>query len=136
MEKSDNPQQMLESVNRMNKLFEQGMLVACFLSLLLHYVCHTVRAPADAVIDSDLLVKASKESAKLARAMRSGNSAFDVDDFVSRLITFMGGRTNVEPGDDEDEYNEDDGDNTPLAWERIGWKALEKSHRVPAMDFM
>lgn len=95
-----------------------------------------MRAPSDAVIDSDLLVKASKESAKLARAMRSGNSAFDVDDFVSRLITFMGGRANIEAGDDDEEYNDDDTDTTPLAWEKIGWKALAKSHRAPAMDFM
>ncbi|KAJ3539003.1 hypothetical protein NM688_g6431 [Phlebia brevispora] len=111
------PEDMIHKVDRMNQLFEE------------------VKAPADAVMDSDILVKASMESAKLARAMRSGNSAFDVDDFISRLITFMGGRANPEVADDdEDEYHDDD--TAPLTWERIGWKVVAKSHRVPAMDFM
>lgn len=86
-----------------------------------------------------------------ARAMKAGAGAFDVDDFVSKLITFMGGRRGGGPGpkdrnhpaaqgeeadayeDDEDEDEEDD---EPLNWERIGRKALAKSRRVPVMDFM
>ena len=35
-----------------------------------------------------------------------------------------------------EEYDDDAGDGTPLKWERIGWKAVAKSHRAPTMDFM
>ena len=81
--------------------------------------------------------------------MKAGAGAFDVDDFVSKLITFMGGRRGGggagpksrhagEYNDDEDEDDEDDeeDDDEPLNWERIGRKALAKSRRVPVMDFM
>ena len=66
--------------------------------------------------------------------MKSGTGAFDVDDFVSKLITFMGGRKTLE---DQlpDDSDAEDGD-APLDWERIGRKALAKSRRVPVLDFM
>ena len=71
--------------------------------------------------------------------MRADAGGFDVDDFVSKLITFMGGRVqggreraSVAPSDVEDEEFEAG----PLNWEKIGRKALAKSRRVPAMDFM
>ena len=90
-----------------------------------------------------------------ARAMKAGAGSFDIDDFVSKLITFMGGRRaggagggpkdrpaqGEEAGADEDDEDEDDEeeedeDDEPLNWERIGRKALAKSRRVPVMDFM
>lgn len=95
-----------------------------------------------------------------ARAMKAGAGAFDVDDFVSKLITFMGGRRGggagpkdreqhpaaaaaaiAAQGEQEDAYEDDededeDEDDEPLNWERIGRKALAKSRRVPVMDFM
>ena len=93
-----------------------------------------------------------------ARAMKAGAGAFDIDDFVSKLITFMGGRRgggggagpkdhrerppgSQADGDydedvDDDEEEEDDEDDEPLNWERIGRKALAKSRRIPVMDFM
>ena len=85
-----------------------------------------------------------------ARAMKAGTGAFDIDDFVSKLITFMGGRRGGGAGpkdhpsrgeDDnygeEDDDDDDEGDDDqPLDWEKIGRKALAKSRRVPLMDFM
>jgi hypothetical protein len=82
--------------------------------------------------------------------MKAGAGAFDIDDFVSKLITFMGGRRaggaggpkdrpaqDEETGaDEDDDEEEDDEDDEPLNWERIGRKALAKSRRVPVMDFM
>lgn len=73
----------------------------------------------------------------MARAMKSGSGAFDVDDYISKLVIFMGGRHNVEEvGDDDGDSYDDEGDGAPLDWERIGWKAVAHSHRVPVMDFM
>jgi hypothetical protein len=86
-----------------------------------------------------------------ARAMKAGAGAFDIDDLVSKLITFMGGRrggggagpkdrgrpsqTDADYDEDVDD-EEDDEDDEPLNWERIGRKALAKSRRIPVMDFM
>jgi len=80
-----------------------------------------------------------------ARAMKAGAGAFDIDDFVSKLITFMGGRRGgagagkdrtADDDEDEEEDDDDDDDDEPLDWERIGRRALAKSRRVPVMDFM
>ncbi|KAI0684484.1 Nse4 C-terminal-domain-containing protein [Cytidiella melzeri] len=115
---------VLETVEKANELFDK------------------VKGTSEATMDSNLLLKASMKSAMLARNMKSGGGAFDVDDFVSKLITFMGGRRNADmhenDNDDDDEtYDDDeDDDGTPLDWERIGWKAMAKSRRAPAMDFM
>ncbi|KAH9847080.1 Nse4 C-terminal-domain-containing protein [Lenzites betulinus] len=97
-----------------------------------------VQAINEATKDSNILVRFSEISAAKARAMKSGSGAFDVDDFVARLITYMGGRKPVSPADDEDEDEEESEYNAgaPLDWERIGRRALAKSRRVPAMDFM
>jgi hypothetical protein len=69
--------------------------------------------------------------------MKSGQGGFDVDDFVSKLITFMGGRKPLDENlpDESDVEEVDDGD-APLDWDKIGRKALAKSRRVPVMDFM
>ena len=108
-------------------------------------------APQEATLDSAFLLTASNMHAAKARAMKAGAGAFDIDDFVSKLITFMGGRRaggagvpkdrpvqDEEVGADEDDEDdeEDDEDDEPLNWERIGRKALAKSRRVPVMDFM
>lgn len=80
---------------------------------------------------------ASSMGAQKARAMKSGSGAFDLEEFVSKLVTFMGGRKSLEdhPADGSDMEDGDDGD-APLNWEKIGRKALAKSRRVPAMGFM
>lgn len=98
-----------------------------------------VRAIQEATNDSGLLLQISQIGAAKARAMKSGSGAFDVDDFVARLITYMGGRKPVSPVGDEDEEEDEseyDAGGAPLDWERIARRALAKSRRVPAMDFM
>ena len=96
-----------------------------------------MKGTGEATLDSDLLVKASVQSAMMARAMKSGSGAFDIDDYVSKLVIFMGGRHDVQEVDEDDDGSyDDDGDGAQLDWERIGWKAMAKSHRAPVMDFM
>ena len=70
--------------------------------------------------------------------MKSGSGAFDTDEFVARLLTFMGGRKHASPApaDDDDDDSDYEDDGGILDWERIGRRALAKSRRVPAMDFM
>ena len=115
-----------------------------------------VSAPQEATLDSAFLLTASNMHAAKARAMKAGAGAFDIDDFVSKLITFMGGRRggggaggggpkdrgdqrqaeNADYDEDVDDEEEDEEDDEPLNWERIGRKALAKSRRIPVMDFM
>lgn len=97
-----------------------------------------VQAPQEATLDSNVLLRVATMGAQKARAMKSSAGAFDTDDFVSKLITFMGGRRQLLQRDDDDDDAEvevDEGDET-LDWDRIGRKAMAKSLRVPIMDFM
>ncbi|KAF9469987.1 Nse4 C-terminal-domain-containing protein [Collybia nuda] len=96
-----------------------------------------VKGPQEATLDSHFLLMASSMGAQKARAMKSGSGTFDIDDFVSKLVTYMGGRKPSEghPTNSDDEGNSDDGD-APLNWEKIGRKALAKSRRVPITGFM
>ncbi|KAI5123898.1 hypothetical protein M0805_005714 [Coniferiporia weirii] len=97
-----------------------------------------VKGPQEATLDSAFLVTASNLGAVKARQMRADVGGFDVDDFVAKLVTFMGGHWQGEEGigaDDEDEDADIDAER-PLNWDLIGRKALAKSRRVPAMDFM
>ncbi|KAF9650575.1 hypothetical protein BDM02DRAFT_3111832 [Thelephora ganbajun] len=71
-------------------------------------------------------------SALKARSMKTTAGAFDVEDFIEKLISFMGG--NQATGEATEGVEIDD--TTPLKWDKIGRKALAKSRRVPVMDFM
>lgn len=139
-------QELLEKVQLADSLFDQGVCVFPCIYPLFSQIHLLVSAPQEATLDSAFLVTASNMHAAKARAMKAGAGAFDVDDFVSKLITFMGGRRGeagpkdrASGGTDEDEEEEEedyDGDDEPLDWEKIGRKALAKSRRVPVMDFM
>lgn len=84
----------------------------------------------------------------MARAMKHDIEAFDVDDYIAKLITYMGGRGNplalggngAVDGDVENDTADDtavlEDDGMPLAWERIGKRAFGWSRRAASMDFM
>ncbi|KAK1224592.1 hypothetical protein PQX77_012487 [Marasmius sp. AFHP31] len=93
-----------------------------------------VKNPGEATLDSSILVRLATTAHQNARNLKSGSGAFDVDDFVSRLITFMGGRKidKRNPNFEEDDLDDD----SPLEWDKIGRKALAKSRRVPIVGFM
>ena len=92
-----------------------------------------VKAPQEATLDSQVLLAASKMGAQKARAMRAGAGGFDIDEFVAKLVTFMGGKRSIgDDGEVDDGLDADD----YLEWDLIGRKALAKSRRVPAMTFM
>lgn len=93
-----------------------------------------VKGPQEATLDSHFLLVASTLGAQKARAMKSGSGVFDVDDFVSKLVTFMGGTKSLEDRAGNESDAEDD--EPTLDWEKIGRKALAKSRRVPVMSFM
>ena len=56
-----------------------------------------------------------------------------MDDFVSKLISYMGGRQRFEDEEGDEMEVADEG---ALDWDKIGRKALAKSRRVPVTGFM
>ncbi|KAF8919760.1 Nse4 C-terminal-domain-containing protein [Mucidula mucida] len=98
-----------------------------------------VKGPQEATLDSAFLLMASNLGAQKARAMKSGAGAFDVDEFVSKLVTFMGGRKfgNQIPEEVQSDAEDDEDDpDMVLDWTIIGRKALANTHRAPAIGFM
>jgi non-structural maintenance of chromosomes element 4 len=70
--------------------------------------------------------------------MKSSAGAFDTDDFVAKLIKYMGGKRQLlnDGGDGEEGYQDIEEDDTPLEWDKVGRIVLEKSRRVPTIDFL
>ncbi|KZT43484.1 hypothetical protein SISSUDRAFT_1057496 [Sistotremastrum suecicum HHB10207 ss-3] len=97
-----------------------------------------VETPQDAALDSRLLVIMSDMNATKAKSMKHDTGGFDADDFVARLITFMGGHQDVDvnPSQPNNSQEMEDEEVGSLEWEKIGRKALAKSRRVPMMSFM
>lgn len=85
---------------------------------------YSVEAPREAALDSKWLMMAADISATKVKLLKHGAGAFEVDEFISKLIVDMGGG--------EDAERELDGSQ----WARIGRKALAKSKRVPTIGFM
>lgn len=95
-----------------------------------------VKQPQEATLDSHFLLLASNVGAAKAQAMKSGTGTFDVDDFVAKLVSYMGGKKNLNEEDIEKHMDGEDMTDVALDWAKIGRKALAKSRRVPAMGFM
>ncbi|KAK7053403.1 hypothetical protein VNI00_004029 [Paramarasmius palmivorus] len=124
---------LIEGVKQSDDLFKRGEPQKCIIKRRVIDL-QAVKNPGEATLDSSLLVRLTTSAHQNARNLKSGSGAFDVDDFLSKLVTFMGGRKmnqrnpNFEDGDDDND--------TPLEWEKIGRKALAKSRRVPVVGFM
>lgn len=80
------------------------------------------------------MLQNAEMGAAMARAMKHDTEAFDVDDLIGKLITFMGGRS--ADGDVSDSQDVEMDDTAPLNWELIGQKAYKYSRKPPCMDFM
>ncbi|KAJ7865548.1 Nse4 C-terminal-domain-containing protein [Mycena leptocephala] len=93
-----------------------------------------VKGTQEAILDFSFLVKTSTTNIRDVRALQFGTGPFDVEDFVIRLITFMGGHKPPEHVSPEDSDIEED--DSPLDWGKVGRRTLAKSRRVPAMGFM
>lgn len=113
-----------------------------------------VRQPAEATMDSRFLVETSDAAAIKARSFKIDQKAFNVDDFLQRVKRFGYNQPPGQQQDDEDDDDDDDdeeggGDASQRLmgerekakrrrefWGRIGWRAAQRSYRVPAVDLM
>lgn len=111
-----------------------------------------VNRPSEAVLDSRLLIATSEAGALKARQLKLDADAFDTDEFLVRLLKFIGGRsarslrrkrTRKGPGqagldsdDASDDGLEDDDDDRPMKWNKVGRVLAGQSRRAPPLDFM
>jgi len=80
------------------------------------------------------MLMASSMGTQKARDLKSGSGSFDIDEFVRKLVRFMGGAALADMPVEEE--GEDELTDEPMDWEKIGRKALAKSNRVPVTSFM
>ena len=113
-----------ETVEKADDLFDREGIFRMFAIYLL-----LVRNPTVANLDSRLLVTTSDLAKTKARNMNLGDAAFNIDEYVGKLVSFMGGQhyTNAT-------QNADRGDT--MDWAAIGHVAMRISRRPPTIDFM
>jgi len=88
-----------------------------------------VRNPTVANLDSTLLVTTSDLAKTKARNMNLGDAAFNVDEYVNKLISYMGGQHMM-----RDTRNQDREDS--MDWAVIGQVSMRISRRPPTIDFL
>lgn len=84
-----------------------------------------VKAPQEATLDSKVMLQNAEMGAAMARAMKHDADAFDIDDYITELVKFMGGQA-------DEEIEED----VELDWLKVGQRVYPHSRKAPAMDFM
>lgn len=92
--------------------------------------CLSVRAPQEAILDSRLLTTVSHLSAAKAKDLKHDSGGFDTEDFISKLVSFLGGNRMDNQGEDDDDAE------VELNWEKLGWNAMEKAHKGVGLDLM
>ncbi|KAJ3805974.1 Nse4 C-terminal-domain-containing protein [Lentinula aff. lateritia] len=95
-------------------------------------VFYKVKNTTEATLDSSVLLQLTASHAQMARSLKSGSGAFDIDDYLAKLVSFMGGHKLDNQNPDADDALLD----APLDWDKIGRTTLAKSKRVPVVGFM
>ena len=91
-----------------------------------------VRTTSVANLDSRLLVTTSDLAKLKARNMTLGDAAFNVDEYIARLVSFMGGRHHLRAaGRNEPRERDEDMD-----WASLGHTAMGICRRPPTVGFM
>ncbi|KAF9439163.1 nuclear protein [Entomortierella beljakovae] len=85
---------------------------------------HTeVNAPQEATLDSKFLVLSADLGTQRAKQLRMGQGGFDETEYISRLVTKMGG-------------HDIDNEQMGMDWSAIGRVAAKWTQKAPSMDFM
>jgi hypothetical protein len=110
---------------------------------MLFFPWATVTTTQEATLDSKVLVAAADLSVQRAARMKIAGKAFDVDEFIDKLVTKMGGR-NI--GGGREEAGDDDGDLSGrrqrrngdglLDWFALGTAVAKSMQRAPTIDFL
>ncbi|KAI9598940.1 Nse4 C-terminal-domain-containing protein [Syncephalis fuscata] len=95
-----------------------------------------VKQTYEATLDSRLLVLSADINHEKARRMRIEHGLFDVDEYISRLVTVMGGRHNVEMSAASNTANTASDRLSRMDWTRIGRLSTGYMTRAPTCDFI
>ncbi|GAA5879542.1 hypothetical protein JCM3774_000281 [Rhodotorula dairenensis] len=122
-----------------------------------------VNRPSEAILDSRVLIATSEAGALKARQLKIDGDAFDTDEFLVRLLRFMGGRfsarsqrrkrtrrgggggrkgngqdgqSDSEQDEDDEDDDGDDDEDRPMKWVRVGRVLAGQSLRAPPLNFM
>ncbi|EGU12119.1 WD-repeat-containing protein [Rhodotorula toruloides ATCC 204091] len=108
-----------------------------------------VDRPSEAILDSHVLIATSEAGALKARQLKIDADAFDTDEFIPRLVKFMGGQANARDArrkrtrgkraaeSDEDELDDDEVEfDRPMKWIKVGRVLAAQSRRPAPLDFM
>jgi hypothetical protein len=126
------PEELETKVAEANELFEDGGLL--HLPMRFGFNLNPVKNTGEATLDSSFLVRTVNINIQKARGLKFGTGAFSIEDFVTRLVGFMGGYK--PPEEVSSEASDVEEDDAPLDWGKVGRRAMAKSRRVPAMGFM
>ncbi|KAF9096433.1 nuclear protein [Mortierella sp. AD031] len=96
---------LMENVDKANKLYK------------------SVFGTHEATLDAKLLVMSADLGVQKSKHLRMGQGGFDENEYVTRLISKMGG-------------HEIDNDQQTMDWAKVGQIAMRWSRKVPSMDFM
>ncbi|KAF9545134.1 nuclear protein [Mortierella hygrophila] len=96
---------LLENVEKANELFKK------------------VFGTNEATMDARVLVNAADLGVQKAKQLRMGQGGFDENEYVTRLISKMGG-------------HEIDNEQQAMDWTKVGKIAMKWSRKVPTMDFL
>jgi hypothetical protein len=110
------------------------MVVLLQLPMRFGFNLNPVKNTGEATLDSSFLVRTVNINIQKARGLKFGTGAFSIEDFVTRLVGFMGGYK--PPEEVSSEASDVEEDDAPLDWGKVGRRAMAKSRRVPAMGFM
>src|SRR5579859_1422478 len=89
-----------------------------------------VRTTALANLDSRLLVTTSDLAKTKARNMKLGDAAFNVDEYVAKLVSYMGGRHHLQNGPTQRAHDDE------MDWTTLGHLAQGICRRAPTLGFM
>jgi len=94
----------------------------------------SVRAPAEAAIDSRALRFYSETALKKSKLFKTDVSAFDADDFILRFGQVMSAKAPIDTvgnSSDDDEFVSDQ-----INWFKVGERLMRFSRRAPTLDLM
>jgi non-structural maintenance of chromosomes element 4 len=109
------------TIEQADEIFERDGKVLCRVGLII------VRTTSVANLDSKLMVMTSDLAKVKARNMKLGDAAFNVDEFVTKLVSYMGGRHHNDTQRERDDS---------MDWAGLGRMALGICRRPPTIGFM
>ena len=141
-----------------NELYRRGVSDLCTSdgkvrvakASLSHPFYYAVKAPAEGVLDSRVLVGVGEMGRTMAQSLRANTATIDMDEFMNKIALYVGGggakmgastqaggsrRKGRRARGEDEESDEDELDAADdWNWDKLGRLATKFSRRVPTVD--